>query len=256
MPHGVRLGYRPSVPLADDTDPQLYARSFADVYDAWYGDLDDPATIVAAFAARLAPAATIVELGSGTGRLAGPLAQAGFNVLALDASPTMLAQDRSSLSRIAADMASPPLRQGSAAGVLIAYNTFFNLPGREAQQACLDEASRVLAAGGMLAIDVFTAPQDRRGEFGMTVREHPTRANARLALLTGPDEVDDAVIVGSHIEIGDTTTCRPWRVAYCSPRDLDALAHAAGLSLAERGADWHGSPFEADSLRQVTWYRR
>lgn len=77
-------------PDSQRPDPRLYARSFADVYQDWYGDLDDPAVMVQAFTARCSPGARMLELGSGTGRLATPLHDAGFVVMALDASPAML----------------------------------------------------------------------------------------------------------------------------------------------------------------------
>ncbi len=75
--------------------------------------------------------------------------------------------------------------------------------------------------------------------------------------MTGPDETDDDIIVGSHIEIGrGATTCRPWRLAYQSPLDLDACAADAELVLSDRSADWAGAPFAPDGLRHVSWYER
>lgn len=244
------------MPAVPDRDPQLYARSFADVYDAWYGDLEDPRLLVEAFAKRLAPGATILELGSGTGRLATPLTEAGFNVLALDASLSMLRQDKLNANRLCADMAAPPVRSASIAAVLIAYNTFFNLDDRQTQQDCLVALSLALAPGGLLAIDVFSAPEDRAGQFGITIRDHPAEPNARLAILTGPDRSDPAIVVGSHVELADEVTCRPWRIAYCSPADLDSLAVAAGLTLVGRYAHWNDANFSDQAIRHVSWYRR
>lgn len=243
------------MPEATDQDPQLYARSFADVYDAWYRDLDEQSIVVDAFVHRLSERGRLLELGSGTGRLATPLAAAGFEVIALDASVPMLLQDRAAQSRVAADMASPPIRDTSMAGVLIAYNTFFNLEDRASQQRCLQQAGRVLAPDGLLAIDGFVSPAAQRNDHGITIRDHPTRPKDRLAIVTGPDPDQPDAIIGSHIELGASTTCRPWRLTYCEPTELDALAAAANLELVERSAGWVDEPYGADSLRAVSWYR-
>ena len=84
-------------------DTGLYARSFVDVYDQWYADLHDLDQIVASCDTRFGAGARVLELGSGTGRIAAPLAAAGHRVVALDAALVMLHQDRSAARRVAAD---------------------------------------------------------------------------------------------------------------------------------------------------------
>ena len=54
-------------------DPGTYGRSFADVYDSWYGDLTDP-TATVAFIRRFGRSLALLELGVGSGRLAEPAA--------------------------------------------------------------------------------------------------------------------------------------------------------------------------------------
>ncbi len=62
-----------------------YGRSFADVYDEWYGDLDDLAVLIELLA-ELADGGPVCELGVGTGRIAIPLAATGVDVIGVDAS--------------------------------------------------------------------------------------------------------------------------------------------------------------------------
>lgn len=235
-------------------DPGLYGRSFADVYDEWYGELDDPALLVAAVRDRCRPGALILEAGSGTGRLATPLHDAGFRIVAVDASLAMLSAAPDGPSPVAADMSVLPLANGVADIVLIAYNTLFNLPSQAQQDRFVGEAARVLCPGGQLVVEAFVAPEDP--DHGVSFRPHPTQPAARLAIVTGRDPVDDEAIIGSHIELGTTVTARPWRLVYRSPADLDQVAAAAGLRPAERLASWSGDQFEADSLRHVSWYER
>lgn len=246
----------PAVPNPADPDPQLYARSFADVYQDWYGDLDDPAVMVRAFTARCTPGARILELGSGTGRLATPLHDAGFHVTALDASATMLEAAPPGPLVVAADMAALPLRTGSADGALIAYNTLLNLASVAQQRQCFAEVARVLRPGGTVAIEAFIAGATDGSPFGVSMRDHPTNPAARLAIITGPAEEDTDAIVGSHVEIGPSVVCRPWRLLYQSPEQLDASGEAMGLVLCDRHNDWAGAQFDPDGHRHVSWYER
>ena len=243
-------------PSAQRVDPQLYARSFADVYDEWYHDLDDPAVLVAAFREHCALGSLIVELGSGTGRLATPLERAGFQVVALDASIEMLAVARPGPHPVAGDMADLPITDNGADAALVAYNTFFNLVSRARQQHCFHEIARMLRPNGVLAIEAFVAGSGDSNDFGITIRSHPSQPQARLAIVTGPDSTDSDVIIGSHIELAATTTCRPWRLTYQSPRELDACALAAGLVLRTRSSDWAGTPFAPAAHRHVSWYEK
>lgn len=238
------------------SDPQLYARSFADVYQDWYDDLDDPAVMVQAFRRRCAKGACIVELGSGTGRLASPLHDAGFNVIALDASREMLRLAAAGPRPIAGDMAAMPLASDSADAVLIAYNTLLNLDSHEQQQRCFAEMARVVRPGGVAAIESFIATTDQATPFGVTIRRHPADPDARVAIITGPDPDEPDVIVGSHVELGSPIVCRPWRLLYQSPCDLDTSATTAGMVLVERHSDWAGTPFEESGYRHVSWYER
>jgi len=237
-------------------DPQLYARSFFDVYDDWYHDLDDPRVMVDALRLQSGQGAFVVELGSGTGRLSTPLHDAGFRVVALDASADMLAFAPSGPSPVAGDMAVLPLATACADAVLVAYNTFFNLASRAQQLMCFREIARVLKATGVVAIEAFVADVDDTAAFGVTIRAHPSRPDARLAIVTGPDAHDPDVIIGSHVELGATTTCRPWRLTYQSPSELDQCAGAAGLALRDRDGDWTGNTFDATGHRHVSWYEK
>lgn len=245
-----------AVPSGAVSDSQLYARSFTDVYDDWYGELDRPEALVAALTERCARGARILELGSGTGRLARPLHDAGFAVLGMDAAISMLRQAPAGPASFASDMTHIAARSSCIDLVLVAYNTFFNLTSRSAQDRCLAEVARVLAPGGTFIVEAFVAPPDAGGGFGITLKDHPTDSTRRLAILTGPDATDADTIVGSHIELGRDTTCRPWQLAYQSPGDLDASARRAGLVLRERCGDWFGNAFDADASRHVSWYKR
>ena len=240
-----------------DSGPQdagLYARSFADVYDDWYGDLDDPGLLVASFNVACQPGASVLELGSGTGRLAAPLSEAGFGVIALDISTEMLRRTSTGPAPVTGEMTSLPVRDGSVDAILIAYNTFFNLATPDQQQRCLDECARALRPSGLLVIEAFIADDDQNG-FGVSVRRHPTSPSDQLAIITGPDPDNDDLLVGSHVEIGSSTHCRAWRLCYRTPTELDVAAAAAGLRLDARYQNWQHDEFDPNGVRHVSWYK-
>lgn len=107
-----------------------------------------------------------------------------------------------------------------------------------------------------MAIEAFIADTTDESPFGVSLRDHPTDLAAQLAIITGPDEHDTEVIVGSHIEIGTSVVCRPWRLLYQSPHELDICGEAVGLVLHHRCNDWAGARFDPDGHRHVSWYER
>ena len=53
-------------------------------------------------------------------------------------------------------------------------------------------------------------------------------------------------ITGQHIHVTEQgIRLRPWHLRYARPAELDAMADAAGLTLAWRHADWAETPFGA-----------
>lgn len=245
--------------LTSDPDPGLYGRSFADVYDDWYGDLNNPDDVVGAFRARLTPRACIVEFGSGTGRLATPLAAAGFTVIGIDASIEMLrmAPVTPHLSSVGADMASVPLATASADAVLIAYNTLFNVVEPQRQQRCLAEACRLLKPDGLLVLECFIATAfDAEPAVSAAMRSVDT--DHAVVIVTARERATgrSQLIVGSHIEVRtNRVVCRPWELLYRPPGELDASARDTGLVLRERFADWTEQRFDPLGSRHVSWYQ-
>ena len=245
-----------SAAMTRATDVELYARSFVDVYDRWYEHLHDAAQVVEAFGPRVDAGATLLELGSGTGRLTWPFVDAGYDVIALDVSLEMLDADRSGSGRVAANMAVLPISPGAVDGVFIAYNTLFNLADGESQRRCPAEIARVLRPPGIVAIEAFVAPDDPEAPFGLTVVHHHTHPDGRTAIATWQGDDDPSRIVGAHIELRpDGIHSRPWELRYLSPTSLDELASSVGLALVDRHADWLGTPFETGDVRHVSWYR-
>jgi SAM-dependent methyltransferase len=113
----------------------------------------------------------ILELGCGTGRILLPLAEAGFNVVGLDTSRSML--DRAAQAIAAAgvdervtlvegDMRESETAPGGPFGLVIfSLNSLMHLTSIEDQRAALESARRALDPRGQLIIDTMNPSPDQ-----------------------------------------------------------------------------------------------
>ncbi len=239
-----------------------YGRSFTDVYDRWYDGVTD-ADATARFVADRCGRGPIVELGVGSGRLAVPLVEAGVEVVGLDASPTMLARCPPTVAgssgsppihRVLADMRALPLR-GPLPGVLIAFNTLFNLADEHAQRQLLAEVTGILAPDGVVIIEALdgTVLADESSQVpSIGVRD---RTHDQLVVTATTVDTTTQTMLGQHLEIDDTgITARPWLLRWLTPNQLDELATDAGLVLAERFGDWDRRAFDKTCDVHVSVY--
>lgn len=232
--------------------PATYGRSFADVYDEWYAQVSDAQATAEFVAARLGDA-QVLELGSGTGRLARSLAAVGLAVVGVDVSLDMLHRHQT-VPAVGGDLAALPLRSRAFAGAVCAFNTLFNLPDTATQRRALSEAARVLVPGGLLFVEAMTGT-------GLDDAEPSSLGVSRIAvdrlvLSATLTDTTDQTITGQHVEIdAGGIRLRPWFVRWTTPAQLDAVATAAGLERIERYGDWDGTPFHPESPVHVSVYR-
>ena len=256
----------------EDYHPGTYGEAFADVYDDWYSDVTDTAACVAAVAG-LAGGGPVLEMGAGTGRLALPLAAAGVDVSALDASRAMLAAlaakpGAERVRSVLGDMVHPPLRPGAGfAVVLCAFNSLFNLPDVSDQRLCLQAAASLLAPAGRLIIET-SLPGAGHEPAGLVAGETgdyqvdgvDVRAIEadRVVLSAWQHDPVTQNIRGQMVDISaGGIRLRPWQLHYRTTAQLDAAARDAGLELLERWADWGGGTFDPIlSTEQIAVYGR
>jgi SAM-dependent methyltransferase len=133
---------------------------FAHLYDLEHRDLDDDLDLYLNFAARCD--GSVLELGCGTGRVALALAQAGYDVVGIDESASMLelAQGRVAEAGLGQrvqlhhmdvlELAWP----ARFALALWPLNGYLHLPHRAAQARALRNVHRALLPGGFLLVDL------------------------------------------------------------------------------------------------------
>ncbi len=244
----------------EGVDASTYGEAFADVYDEWYGDVSDVDGTVETVVA-LAGGGPVLEFGIGTGRLALPLVQRGLEVHGIDASPAMVERLRAkpggaAVPVVVGDFADVEVPAQHGFGVVLAaYNTLFNLTSASAQQRCFANAVRHLRPEGSFVVEAFVPGPDPAGTTGHVT---PSVIGAdRVVLQVTRRHPDTQTVEGSVVSITEKgIRLRPWFIRYTSPAELDSMAGAAGLALAQRSSGWRGQAFDRDSSHHVSIYRR
>ena len=234
-----------------------YGDTFAEVYDAWYHDLDDLDACVETIT-DLADGGAVLELGVGTGRIAIPLAHR-VPVVGIDNSAAMLevllakcpaeARLTATVGHMVRDMPNGPF-----AVVLIAYNTLFNLLHEGEQRACLVAAAERLAPGGHVIVDCFV-PRTPMPE--SSTGAPTTRGDVRVTSEVRVD-ADAHTMHGTFVEThhNGRTVRRDWAIRWATPVEIDAMATDAGLVREQRWASYARDDFDSDSVRHVSVYGR
>lgn len=244
----------------DGYHASTYGDSFADVYDDWYTDLDDSDFV--GFVASVLPggAASILELGVGTGRLLARLRElrrASDRLVGIDSSDKMLDIARRRFAG-ADDVVlhtgdfSTTVPDGPHDMVFIGYNTLFNLPDESSVASCFRAVAGQLARDGSMCIDAV-APVATQGGDDVSVR---TMTTGEVVLSISRHDVEGQRITGQFVQFTHEgkTSLRPWVVRYFTPPQLDEIADRSGLRLIERFADGNRTTHTADSPRHISRY--
>jgi len=136
--------------------------TIAPFYDLEFETIDVDVDLYLGYAERVG--SPILELGCGTGRLLMPLAEAGYEVIGVDSSPSMLERARVRLDTEALD--SVRLIQGDMRDlsclaehqfrlVIVAINSFMHLLSHDDQLAALRSIARILDNDGIVILDLF-----------------------------------------------------------------------------------------------------
>jgi SAM-dependent methyltransferase len=158
-------------------DPDA-AAALARLYDV---DLmEDPGDLDLYLALAARTGGPILELAAGSGRVTVPLAEAGYQVTAVDIDPAMLERLRLRLKgaseidpevpgRVDAVLADLIGLELPGAGrfklAILALNSILLLDARESQRAALDTMARNLAPGGLAVVDVWLPSADELARY-------------------------------------------------------------------------------------------
>ncbi len=164
---------------------------FAELYDLFYADLDDDLEMYFGFAERAA--GPILEIGSGTGRVALALAGEGHEVVGLEPSDAMrtMAQRKANQTQLADRVVFVPgemrrFQLDQHFGLIIVpLNTFLHNLTLDDQLATLRSCKQHLGPGGLLVLDCFNPdPAHAVDDHVLTLhRTHSEAGTGTTALL-------------------------------------------------------------------------
>jgi SAM-dependent methyltransferase len=243
--------------MAGFGDPAFYGKRWADVYDEHHAWLDPAAAVE--FLAGLAGDGRVLELAIGTGRVALPLAGRGITVEGVDASEAMVARLRAkpggdAIPVVIGDMAQVPVT-GAFRLVYLVFNTLFGLLSQARQADCFRNVARVLGPGGVFVIECFV-PDLARFDRGQRIRAREVTEDSATIEVSRHDAVLQRVNTQIVTLDGQGMSLRPVALRYAWPTELDLMAEAAGLRLAERYGDWDRRPFDSLSSNHISVYQR
>ena len=245
------------------SDPTSYGRRIADIYDALY-EQTLPTEPAVTRMVELAEGGAVLELGVGTGRLALPLAARGIEVHGVDSSPDMVEQLHAKpggrdIPVVIGDFATVRIERRFRL-VVLAFNTIVSAPTQQAQLEVFRTAAAHLQLGGAFVLDMWVPDPAafRRGQGAASASGVRVVSLSEDVVLLEAAEIHpaDQTMRTTKVLLTDAgPRLLPANHRYVWPAELDLMAQLAGLELAERTADWQGSPFTDDSTTHVSVYR-
>ena len=213
-----------------------------------------------AFLEQLAGRGPVLELGTGTGRIALPLAARGVRVDGVDLSPAMVAQLRTKpggdeISVTVGDFADVPV-PGAYRLIFVVWNTLFNLLTQEDQVRCFENVAAHLTDDGFFVVEAFVPAFLYRLRNDQYVDAEAIRVDeVRLDLLR--HDMATQMIEESHVSLSPAgVRLNPVVQRYAWPSELDLMARIAGLRLKSRWGGWNREPFNSTSSTHVSVYGR
>ncbi|MDQ2965757.1 MAG: class I SAM-dependent methyltransferase [Chloroflexota bacterium] len=236
--------------------------------------MDDPGDLDLYLALAARTGGPVLELGSGTGRLTTPLAEAGHHVTAVDNDPAMLDRARrvaaaadpetaARLEFVEGDLVS--LRLPSAGTFRLAFiplNTFLALGTREAQRAALRTLAVHLAPGGLAVVDAWQPNAEDLARFDGRLgleygRRDPESGRAVTKIASAQhDAARQAVTLTTIYEEGEPggpvdRWLRIDRLRLVSGDELGGMAEDAGLEIERLAGGYDLEPIGPGSDRAV-----
>ena len=241
----------------DDYTASTYGERIADVYDSFYGSVD--VELRMDVLEELAAGGRALELGTGTGSFALPLAERGVDVQGIEISEAMVEALRAKeggtgVPVTIGDFADVEV-EGTFSLVYVLNNTFFMLTEQEGQVQCFENVAAHLDASGVFLVDAFV-PDVTRFDRGQEVRTRlPDLETVRLDVST--HDPMRQLVDFRHVLLSEAgIRVYPARLRYAWPSELDLMARLAGLRLRERWGDWRRTPFSSTGQAHVSVYER
>lgn len=251
-------GFAPDHSTGDDR-PSGFDEEWAEQYTHRYADRDNLDELVEFLLARGGTDGAYLDLCSGVGRIAIPLAARGVHVTGVDNAPAMLRvmTDRGrglDVATVLEDCTTVEVGRTFSLAY-ITFNSLFQLDDNAAQEALLRTVVRHLSPGGRFVVEAFVPRPPAASAIVGPQASHVS--GDRMETITRKWDVADQVLWVQRMIVttpGDVRL-RSLRFQYLTPAQLDAMAEAAGLVREAEYADWAGTPLHDDSDNRIAVYR-
>ncbi len=257
-------------------DPKT-AAALARLYDV---DLaEDPGDVDLYLALAARTGGPILEIASGSGRIAIPLAEAGYEVTAVDLDPAMLGRAgkavegadsavRARLTLVEADLVGLRLPGGARFRLAVmALNSILLLATRDRQLDALQTMARHLEPGGLAVVDAWVPSADELARYDGRMGLEYVRADPETGILVTKMAAAQHEAATGHVQLkviyeeGEQGgPPRRWiredRLRLLNAEDLRSLAESADLDVEVVAGDYDLSPVCAHDERVILVARR
>lgn len=241
---------------------------FARFYDLDYGEIQEDIDLYRNFARRTG--GPVLEMACGTGRVLLPLAEEGYSVTGIDASPAMLAIAREKAIKagvanrvdlVEADVRSFSLERRYALA-LVAVNSFLHLLTIEDKIAALNRVAQHLERNGLLILDIFNPDPALFPSFDgrlihESTRQLPDSGNTLVKLSSTRADLArqllqvtffyDEVLPGGDVR----RTVAPFSLSYIFHNEIKLLLEHSGLRQEAIYGSYDLEPFDSESPRMI-----
>jgi SAM-dependent methyltransferase len=206
----------------------------------------------------------ILELACGTGRIAIPIAERGFDISGIDVSEGMLNQARAKIQgkELDVDFIHADIRNFELDKtfnlIIFAYNSLAHIHDLESFEALCDSIKRHLAPDGRFIVDMFVPKMKyfvRESSNRYPVTEFPNPDGDGTVVISENNVYDNATQI-NHVKwyyrIGDAPEqVRELNMRIYFPRELEALLTYNGFQIERKYGDFQGNDFTSESPKQI-----
>ncbi len=207
----------------------------------------------------------ILELACGTGRVALPLAQAGFRVIGIDYAEAMLQEARKKATAAHIDIAwiNADIRNFDVGQtfplIIFPANAICHLLDRAALEACLACVRKHLAQPGRLIIAVFVPDlhillRDPHAQYPFAEYDDPDGKGKVVVTSSNRYEADTQInrVTTFHKRPGEATdVVGTLAMRMYFPQELDALLHYNGFVMEQKYGNYDQTAFDANAKHQL-----
>jgi SAM-dependent methyltransferase len=263
--------------MAEPKRDPITGAALARLYDL--DVLEDPGDLDLYLAMAARTGGPVLEIAAGSGRVAVPLAEAGYDVTAIDIDPAMLARAEKAaaeagpgtgarLERVVADLIGLQLPGGARFRLaILALNSILLLDTRGAQSAALETMARHLVPGGIAVVDVWLPSADELARYDGRIGLEYVRVDPETSLLVTKtaaaqhEQATGHVLLTAIYEEGEQgASARRWvredRLRLLNADELRAMAESAGLEVEVIAGNYDLDPVGPHDDRAILVARR